>query len=288
MHLMFMLNRQKRLFETRLRVDGVLSYRRNHPRALFDSVVTRIKILSGMDISERRLPQDGRQAVRVGGEDVDLRVSSIPSNFGESVVLRLLRKQSSLPSISGLGVSSDVLKELEDIIRLPNGVFLVTGPTGSGKSTTLYRVLELLNNGSNKIITIEDPVEYEMSNIGQVQVHSDIGLTFANGLRAMLRHDPDIIMVGEIRDAETAEVAIQAALTGHMVFSTLHTNSAAGAIERLQDLGVEPFLIKASLRGVLGQRLLRRVCNNCASNNFEPQQLDETFAEHKELGRKSA
>ncbi|MFN3214012.1 MAG: GspE/PulE family protein [Henriciella sp.] len=251
-------------FITRFRVDGVLAHQRINPRALFDSVVTRIKILSNMDISERRLPQDGRQTIRVAGEEVDLRVSSIPSTYGESVVLRLLRKQSSLPDLEGLGIGAKLLSELESLVRLPNGIFLVTGPTGSGKSTTLYRVLELLNNGENKIITIEDPVEYEMENIGQIQVHSEIGLTFAGGLRAMLRHDPDVIMVGEIRDPETAEVSVQAALTGHMVFSTLHTNTAAGAIERLQDLGTEPFLIKASLRGVLGQRLLRRLCGHCS------------------------
>lgn len=257
-------------FVTRFRVDGVLAHQRINPRALFDSVVTRIKILSNMDISERRLPQDGRQTIRVAGEEVDLRVSSIPSTYGESVVLRLLRKQSSLPDMQGLGIGSKLLGDLESLVRLPNGIFLVTGPTGSGKSTTLYRVLEVLNNGTNKIITIEDPVEYEMESIGQIQVHSEIGLTFAGGLRAMLRHDPDVIMVGEIRDQETAEVAIQAALTGHMVFSTLHTNTAIGAIERLQDLGAEPFLIKASLRGVLGQRLLRRLCSNCSQPLQDP------------------
>lgn len=252
-------------FETRLRVDGVLVSRKTYPRGMFDSVVTRIKILSGMDIAERRLPQDGRQTVRIAGEEVDLRVSSIPSTNGESLVLRLLRKRSSLPDIEGLGLRGDMLQTFERLINLPNGVFLVTGPTGSGKSTTLYRALEALNDGETKILTIEDPVEYDISGIGQVQVHADIGLSFAQGLRAMLRHDPDVIMVGEIRDRETAEVAIQAALTGHMVFSTLHTNSALGAVERLQDLGVEPFLISASLRGVLGQRLLRRVCPHCAT-----------------------
>lgn len=251
-------------FATRFRVDGVLTHQRINPRAMFDSVVTRIKILSNMDISERRLPQDGRQTIRVAGEEVDLRVSSIPSTYGESVVLRLLRKQSSVPDMSTLGFAPRVRSDLNSLVHLPNGIFLVTGPTGSGKSTTLYRVLEVLNSGSSKIITIEDPVEYDMEDIGQIQVHSEIGLTFAGGLRAMLRHDPDIIMVGEIRDRETAEVAVQAALTGHMVFSTLHTNTAIGAIERLQDLGVEPFLIKASLRGVLGQRLLRRLCSQCS------------------------
>lgn len=230
---------------------------------MFDSVVTRIKILSGMDIAERRLPQDGRQTIRVSGEEVDLRVSSLPATEGESVVIRLLRKKSELPDMQGLGLRGSLLDAFRRIIELPNGLFLVTGPTGSGKSTTLYRALEHLNRGDTKIITIEDPVEYDLDGVNQVQAHSEIGLTFSNGLRAMLRQDPDIIMVGEIRDRETAEVAIQAALTGHLVFSTLHTNSASGAIERLVDLGVEPFLLSAALRGVLGQRLLRRICSSC-------------------------
>ena len=250
-------------FETRLRVDGVLTDSQAHSRGMFDSVVTRIKILSGMDIAERRLPQDGRQTIRVSGEEVDLRVSSLPATEGESVVIRLLRKKSELPDMQGLGLRGSLLDAFRRIIELPNGLFLVTGPTGSGKSTTLYRALEHLNRGDTKIITIEDPVEYDLDGVNQVQVHSEIGLTFSNGLRAMLRQDPDIIMVGEIRDRETAEVAIQAALTGHLVFSTLHTNSASGAIERLVDLGVEPFLLSAALRGVLGQRLLRRICTAC-------------------------
>lgn len=250
-------------FTTRLRVDGVLGHAREHPRSLFDSAVTRVKILSGMDIAERRLPQDGRQTIRVAGEDVDLRVSSLPATEGESIVVRLLRKKSDLPDMEGLGLRGDTLAAFRRLIELPNGVFLVTGPTGSGKSTTLYRALEHLNTGETKLLTIEDPVEYDIDGINQVQARSDIGLTFAAGLRSMLRQDPDVIMVGEIRDRETAEVAIQAALTGHLVFSTLHTNSARGAIERLIDLGVEPFLIGASLRGVLGQRLLRRLCKAC-------------------------
>jgi len=259
-------------FETRLRVDGVLTDRRTHSRSMFDSVVTRIKILSGMDIAERRLPQDGRQTIRVSGEEVDLRVSSLPATEGESVVIRLLRKKSELPDMQGLGLRGEILDAFRRIIELPNGLFLVTGPTGSGKSTTLYRALEHLNRGDTKIITIEDPVEYDLDGVNQVQAHSEIGLTFSNGLRAMLRQDPDIIMVGEIRDRETAEVAIQAALTGHLVFSTLHTNSASGAIERLVDLGVEPFLLSAALRGVLGQRLLRRICSSCR----RPASADDT------------
>ncbi|MEM7728812.1 MAG: GspE/PulE family protein [Pseudomonadota bacterium] len=252
-------------FETRFRVDGVLTDIRRHSKSMFDSTVTRIKILSGMDISERRLPQDGRQTVRVSGEEIDLRVSSLPATEGESVVIRLLRKKSDLPDMQGLGLRGETLEAFRKLIELPNGIFLVTGPTGSGKSTTLYRALEHLHRGESKLITIEDPVEYDLEGVNQVQVHSDIGLTFAKGLRAMLRQDPDVIMVGEIRDRETAEVAIQAALTGHLVFSTLHTNSAIGAYERMVDLGVEPFLLSAALRGVLGQRLLRKLCTQCRS-----------------------
>lgn len=250
-------------FSTRLRVDGVLGHERDHPKSTFDSVITRLKILSGMDIAERRLPQDGRQTIRVAGEEVDLRVSSLPATEGESVVIRLLRKKSELPDMEGLGLRGKTIADFKRLIELPNGVFLVTGPTGSGKSTTLYRALEHLNDGASKLITIEDPVEYDINGINQVQARPDIGLNFAAGLRSMLRQDPDVIMVGEIRDKETAEVAIQAALTGHLVLSTLHTNSAQGSVERLIDLGVEPFLISAALRGVLGQRLLRRLCVNC-------------------------
>ena len=250
-------------FETRLRVDGVLTETKRHPRTMFDSVATRIKILSGMDISERRLPQDGRQTIRVAGEEVDLRVSSLPATDGESIVIRLLRKKTNLPDMESLGLRDQNLSSFQRLVELPNGIFLVTGPTGSGKSTTLYRALEYLDSSQSKIITIEDPVEYDVAGVNQVQVHADIGLTFASGLRAMLRQDPDVIMVGEIRDRETAEVAVQAALTGHLVFSTLHTNSAVGAYERLIDLGVEPFLLSAALRGVLGQRLLRKLCDAC-------------------------
>lgn len=250
-------------FETRLRVDGVLTETKRHARTMFDSVATRIKILSGMDISERRLPQDGRQTIRVAGEEIDLRVSSLPATDGESIVIRLLRKKTNLPDMESLGLRGNNLSSFQRLVELPNGIFLVTGPTGSGKSTTLYRALEFLDSSQSKIITIEDPVEYDVEGVNQVQVHADIGLTFASGLRAMLRQDPDVIMVGEIRDRETAEVAVQAALTGHLVFSTLHTNSAVGAYERLIDLGVEPFLLSAALRGVLGQRLLRRLCEHC-------------------------
>ena len=265
-------------FETRFRVDGVLSHSKRNQKSMFDPVCTRIKILSGMDISERRLPQDGRQTIRTAGEEIDLRVSSLPATYGESIVLRLLRKKSSLPDLEGLGIEGQALEDLSQLTGLPNGVVIVTGPTGSGKSTTLYRALEMLNDGKRKIITIEDPVEYDIDGINQVQVHADIGLTFASGLRSMLRQDPDVIMLGEIRDQETAVIAIQAALTGHLVFSTLHTNSALGAIERLQDLGVEPFLISSSLRGVVGQRLLRRLCPHCSKPHSDPSELGHVMS----------
>jgi len=251
-------------FQIRFRTDGVLHLVQTLPRARFDAVASRIKLLSGMDIAERRLPQDGRQSVRFAGQDIDLRVSSLPGAWGESLVLRLLRKQQSLPSLEGLGLDGHAMRVFRRLLAEPNGVVLVTGPTGSGKSTTLYRGLEQVNDGERKIITIEDPVEYDMDGITQVQARSDIGYTFARGLRAILRQDPDVIMIGEIRDGETASIAAQAALTGHLVFSTLHTNSALAAVERLVDLGVEPFLVATALRGLIGQRLVRKLCTQCS------------------------
>ena len=252
-------------FQIRFRVDGVLSLVQTLPRQRFDAVASRIKLLSRMDIAERRLPQDGRQSVRFAGQDIDLRVSSLPGAWGESLVLRLLRKQQELPSLAGLGLDGRSMDSFKRLVAEPNGVILVTGPTGSGKSTTLYRGLEMINDGERKIITIEDPVEYDMDGVTQVQARSDIGYTFARGLRAILRQDPDVIMIGEIRDGETAGIAAQAALTGHLVFSTLHTNSALAAVERLIDLGVERFLVSAALRGLMGQRLVRRLCERCAA-----------------------
>ena len=251
-------------FVVRMRIDGVLSTARAAPRSNFDAVCSRIKLLSGMDIGERRLPQDGRQSIRVSGQEVDLRVSTLPCSWGESIVLRLLGKTSRLPELRELGVGADQEKTLISLAEQPNGVFLITGPTGSGKTTTIYRLLTHLNDGERKIITVEDPVELDLPGVIQVRVRSDIGLTFAAGLRSILRQDPDVIMVGEIRDPETARIAVQAALTGHLVISTVHTNSALAAVPRLLDLGVEDYLLADVLRGVAGQRLVRRLCVDCS------------------------
>lgn len=270
------------VFEIRVRVDGILTTLATHPRMKFNAIASRIKLLSGMDIAEQRLPQDGRQSIRLGGENLDLRVSSLPGTWGESLVLRLLRKEQSLPDLQGLGLSGQPKKALETARQHRNGVILITGPTGSGKSTTLYRTLEDLNDGLRKIITVEDPVEYDMPNITQVQIRADIDYTFARGLRAILRHDPDIVMVGEIRDGETAEIAARAALTGHLVFSTLHTNSALEAISRLLNLKLEPFLIASSVRAFAAQRLVRRLCPHCsapASNEVGEQMIDQVIAD---------
>ena len=250
-------------FLVRMRIDGVLTTARAAPRSAFDAVCSRIKLLSGMDIGERRLPQDGRQSIRVSGQEVDLRVSSLPCSWGESIVLRLLGKTSRLPLLSELGVGPAQERTLIGLSEHPNGVFLITGPTGSGKTTTIYRLLTHLNDGERKIITVEDPVELDLPGVIQVRVRSDIGLTFAAGLRSILRQDPDVIMVGEIRDPETAKIAVQAALTGHLVISTVHTNSALAAVARLIDLGVEDYLLADVLRGVAGQRLVRRLCTDC-------------------------
>lgn len=251
-------------FLVRMRIDGVLTTARSAPRSNFDAVCSRIKLLSGMDIGERRLPQDGRQSIRVSGQEVDLRVSTLPCSWGESIVLRLLGKTSRLPQLSELGVSAAQEAGFLRLAEHPNGVFLITGPTGSGKTTTIYRLLTHLNDGERKIITVEDPVELDLPGVIQVRVRSEIGLTFAAGLRSILRQDPDVIMVGEIRDPETARIAVQAALTGHMVISTVHTNTALAAIPRLLDLGIEDYLLADVLRGVAGQRLIRRLCEDCA------------------------
>ena len=251
-------------FFVRMRVDGILHTVRTAPRTSFDAVCSRIKLLSGMDIGERRLPQDGRQAVRISGQEIDLRVSALPASWGESLVLRLLGKTSRIPELTELGLPAADAERLSRLVEQPNGIVLVTGPTGSGKTTTIYRLLTRLNDGERKIVTVEDPVEFDLPGVVQVHVRSDIGLTFAAGLRSILRQDPDVIMVGEIRDPETARIAIQAALTGHMVISTVHTNSGLAAIARLLDLSVEEYLLADVMRGMVGQRLIRRLCPHCS------------------------
>jgi general secretion pathway protein E len=249
----------ERDFEVRLRVDGVLQTRMARPRDGFDAIASRVKLISGLDIAERRLPQDGRITTRVSGVEMDIRVSAIPGVHGESLVLRLLPKERADLSLASLGMSPDILQAFQAVLQQPNGIVLVTGPTGSGKSTTLYSALAAVNDRSLKIVTVEDPVEYRMSGITQIQTHSEIGYTFARALRSILRHDPDVIMIGEIRDAETAEIAIQSALTGHLVLATIHTNDAPSAFTRLLEMGIEPFLLATSVRAVLAQRLVRKL-----------------------------
>lgn len=247
----------------RYRVDGILQERLALPRGLQDAVVSRIKILADMKIDEKRIPQDGRFNFKMGENEVDLRVSTLPTVHGEKVVMRLLKKSGGIPTLPDLGLRGLSLKNLETSISRPHGINLVTGPTGSGKTTTLYAVLAKLNNARVNIMTLEDPVEYEIAGVNQVQINPVAGLTFATGLRSFLRQDPNIILVGEIRDTETTDLAVQAALTGHLVFSTLHTNNAAGAIPRLLDLGAEPFLVASALNAVVGQRIARKLCPTC-------------------------
>lgn len=247
----------------RFRVDGILREVLEPPRVLAPLIISRIKVMARLDIAEKRLPQDGRITLHIGGRAVDVRVSTMPTNHGERAVLRLLDKQSAHLDLAELGMSADTLELLRSLIFKPHGIILVTGPTGSGKTTTLYSALTVLNNKERNILTVEDPIEYDLTGIGQTQVNAKINMTFAKGLRAILRQDPDVVMVGEIRDLETAQIAIQSSLTGHLVLSTLHTNSAVGAITRMDDMGVEPFLLASSLRGVLAQRLARRLCKHC-------------------------
>ena len=265
----------------RYRVDGLLRVQPMPPEVnqFYAAIVTRLKIMSRLNIAEKRLPQDGRIELRVAGRDIDVRVSIIPMLYGEGVVLRILDKGRMLFDLHSMGMPDELYDPFSRMIRFPHGIVLVTGPTGSGKSTTLYSALSEIRNPTTKIITVEDPVEYQLDGIGQIQVHSRIGLTFAHGLRSILRHDPDVILIGEIRDYETAEAAIQSSLTGHLVFSTLHTNDSASAFTRLVDMGVEPYLVSSTIEGVMAQRLVRRLCQHCReSYRPDPDDLPKDFA----------
>ena len=261
----------------RMRIDGVLRIYNYIPGSMKLPVIARLKLLSGMNIAESRLAQDGRISMKISGKNIDIRSSSLPTQHGESFVLRILLQENTTYQLDKLGFYEDHISLIRSITAKPNGIFLTTGPTGSGKTTTLYSILSELNSEKVKIITVEDPVEYELEGINQVQVKPEIGRTFASALRNILRQDPDIIMIGEIRDKETAEIAIQAALTGHLVLSTLHTNSALASITRLLDMGIEWFLIKASVIGLMAQRLVRTVCYNCAEDTDIPEEIIETY-----------
>jgi general secretion pathway protein E len=255
--------------KVRFRVDGIMHDIQSIQKGLYPAVVSRAKVIAGMNVAEKRLPQDGGIRVRIAGKDVDIRASTIPTAFGERLVLRLLDRERVMIGLEDLGFSTEILQRYERLINRSSGIILITGPTGSGKTTTLYASLSSMNSSEKNILTVEDPIEYQLNGIGQMQVNPKVGLTFARGLRHILRQDPDIIMVGEIRDRETAEMAIQAALTGHLVLSTLHTNDSAGAVTRLVDMGIEPFLVSSSLIGVIAQRLVRVLCPRC-KERYEP------------------
>ena len=257
----------------RFRIDGILREVLQPPRAAAPLLVSRIKVMAHLDIAEKRLPQDGRISLRINNRPVDVRVSTLPANHGERVVLRLLDKQAGMINLENLGMATQAAIDLGKLIHKAHGIILVTGPTGSGKTTTLYAALSKLNNKSRNIVTVEDPIEYNLEGVGQTQVNTKVDMTFARGLRAILRQDPDVVMIGEIRDLETAQIAVQASLTGHMVLSTLHTNTAIGAVTRLRDMGVEPFLLASSLVGILAQRLVRKLCIHCR---------EETIANEKD------
>lgn len=259
----------------RFRIDGALFDAHRLPLGIHDELVSRVKVMGGMNIAEKRLPQDGRATVTVGETPIDLRVSTVPTSFGERVVFRLLDKSARLFTLDELGMPEAVLDPFRDVIAQEHGLVLVTGPTGSGKSTTLYGVLQEIDAASLNVLTLEDPIEYQLAGISQMQVSEKKGMSFAKGLRSVLRQDPDIVMVGEIRDKETADLAIQAALTGHLVFSTLHTNDAPSAVTRLLDLGVEPYLVASSVRAVLAQRLVRRKCDGCLKDPTDTQVEDD-------------
>ncbi|MEA3498180.1 MAG: GspE/PulE family protein [Campylobacterota bacterium] len=254
--------------EVRYRVDGILSKHIELDKHIISLVVSRIKVISNLDISEKRVPQDGRTAIKISGKTLDIRVSVLPTFYGERVVMRILMQSEDIPTLEELGISDNITTQLKELTQHSHGMILVTGPTGSGKSTTLHSLLQKIESSERNIITIEDPVEYKSDNINQIQVNSKVGLTFASGLRSILRQDPDVIMLGEIRDTETANISVQSALTGHMVFSTLHTNTAPAAITRLIDMGVEKFLVSSSVLAVLAQRLVRQLCNECKEGDL--------------------
>jgi general secretion pathway protein E len=262
----------------RYRIDGLLYDTYKPPKRAQNAIVSRIKVMAGLDVAEKRLPQDGRIKVRVNEKDIDVRVSIIPSAYGEQVVMRLLDKGAALIGLDSMGMTADLQKRIISLITRPQGVFLVTGPTGSGKTTTLYAVLRYINTPEKNILTVEDPVEYILQGIGQIQVNPKIQLDFAKALRSFLRQDPDVIMVGEIRDEETARIAIQAALTGHLVFSTLHTNDSPSALTRLVDMGIEPYLLTSSITAILAQRLVRRICPHC-KEVYEPTEFENGILE---------
>ena len=281
----------ERDFKIRYRIDGALYEMSPPPRELAVPIISRLKVIGNLNIAERRVPQDGKARLAVAGRTVDLRISTLPTQFGESVVLRVLDQSATSLELESLGMPDDVREAVETAIARPNGIFISTGPTGSGKTTTLYSCLKRLNQVGSKLMTAEDPIEYEIEGIMQVAINPHIGLSFAHALKSFLRQDPDIIMVGEIRDLETAQIAIQASLTGHLVLSTLHTNDAAGAVTRLMDMGIESFLISASLEAVLAQRLLRRICSDCRKPYYpetsllQQLNLDPSILRHKEFFR---
>lgn len=270
---------QEKRGEVRFRIDGMLSKNADLDKKVVNLIISRIKVISNLDISEKRIPQDGRTQIKIAGETLDVRVSVLPTFYGERVVMRLLMQSSQIPKINELGFNSELINDVKKLLRSSHGIILVTGPTGSGKTTSLHSFLREVEAPEKNLITVEDPVEYKSDNIAQIQVNEKVGLTFASALRSILRQDPDVIMIGEIRDEETASIAVRAALTGHLVFSTLHTNSAAATISRLVDMKVEPFLISSSLLGILAQRLVRVLCDECK----EEDEIAEDFAEDYSL-----
>ena len=261
--------------EVRFRIDGMLSKNADLDKKVVNLIISRIKVISNLDISEKRIPQDGRTQIKIAGEILDIRVSILPTFYGERVVMRILMQSSQIPEIDELGFNEEIIGDIRKLLRLSHGIILVTGPTGSGKTTSLHSFLREVQTPEKNLLTVEDPVEYKSNNISQIQVNEKVGLTFASALRSILRQDPDVVMIGEIRDEETASIAVRAALTGHLVFSTLHTNSASGTISRLVDMGVEPFLVSSSLLGILAQRLVRILCSECKEEDI----IAEEFAD---------